>query len=215
MLRLYGSRWSPNAKRVALVLLEKQVRFEAVEVDMINREHKNVSYVAKQPFAEVPYIDDEGLVLYESRAICRYICKKYPNQGTPLVPAEDDLRAYGLFEQAASVEIYNFDVHVQAAAYESVVKPALGMKTNKANYEKHLKTLGQKLDIYDSILARQRFITGDEISLVDLFHIPYAVELEDAGCDIMNTRPNVARWWKELKARPSWQAVKETIGSSP
>lgn len=56
VLKLYGSRWSPNAKRVAIVLLEKKVPFQAIEVDMINKEHKTAAYIEKQPYGEVPYI---------------------------------------------------------------------------------------------------------------------------------------------------------------
>ena len=69
------------------------------------------------------------MIIYESRAICRYICKKYAGQGADLVPevtsssTPEEWKAYALFEQAASVEIYNYDVWVQAAAMESVVKP--------------------------------------------------------------------------------------------
>lgn len=73
---------------------------------------------------------------------------------TSLIPGEMDLKDWAVFEQAASSEIYNFDVYVQGAAYESVVKPALDMKTNQANYEKHLKTLDDKLDVYDAIIGR-------------------------------------------------------------
>ncbi len=56
VLKLYGSRWSPNAKRVAMVLLEKNVPFQAIEVNMIDQEHKTRAYVEKQPFGQVPYI---------------------------------------------------------------------------------------------------------------------------------------------------------------
>jgi len=65
--------------------------------------------------------DDEGFILYESRAIARYLIKKYPNQGTPLIPT--DLQAEALFEQAASIETFNFDAIVMAIAAEKVHKP--------------------------------------------------------------------------------------------
>ncbi|KAK0220077.1 glutathione S-transferase [Armillaria fumosa] len=203
VLKLHGSRWSPNAKHVAMVLLEKNVPFQAVG------KHKTPVYAEKQPFRQVPYI---GLILYESRAICRYICKKYENQGAGLVPT--DLLAFAMFEQVASNEIYNFDIYVQGVAMEAVVKPALGQKTNKTIYDKNSRVLSAKLDVYDNILSRQIYITGDNLTLVDLFHIPYTVELEEAGCDIMYSKPNVARWWRVLLARESWKAVATTIGSN-
>ncbi|KIY71187.1 glutathione S-transferase [Cylindrobasidium torrendii FP15055 ss-10] len=208
VLKLYGSRWSPNAKRVAMVLREKEVPFEAIEVDML---HSEAEYLKHQPFGEVPYIDDDGFILYESRAICRYICKKYPNRGTSLVPTA--LKDYALFEQAASMECWNFDVHVSVAVLESVIKPALGKPMNKTNYMHAVQRLNARLEVYDEILSRQRYLCGNEISLVDLFHIPNAVELEEAGCDVLHHRPNLSRWWKELLVRKSWKNVASRIES--
>src|SRR5277367_2663757 len=63
--------------------------------------------------------DDDGFILYESRAICRYIARKYASQGTPLIPTE--LKAEALFEQAASIETSYFK-HASAAVHEGVAK---------------------------------------------------------------------------------------------
>lgn len=58
--------------------------------------------------------DDDGFILYESRAICRYLAAKHPESG--LVPS--DVKAAALFEQAASVEPSNFDPSASKAGLE-------------------------------------------------------------------------------------------------
>lgn len=60
--------------------------------------------------------DDNGLILYESRAICRYIAAKYASQGTPLLPT--DPTAFAFFEQAASIETSNYEPFVSGLAWE-------------------------------------------------------------------------------------------------
>jgi glutathione S-transferase len=60
--------------------------------------------------------DDDGFILYGTRAICYYITAKYPNQGTPLLPTE--LKANALFQQAASSEIFQFPDNILKAAEE-------------------------------------------------------------------------------------------------
>ena len=65
--------------------------------------------------------DDDGFILYESRAICYYIAAKYPDQGTPLLPTE--LKANALFHQAASIEISHFSDNVLKALEEMIFKP--------------------------------------------------------------------------------------------
>jgi len=208
-LKLYVSANSPNARLVAVVLHEKKVLFEVIELDF-DKDLKSPKYLKLQPFGQEPTIDDDGFILYESRAIAHYIASKYSNQGTPLLPTE--LKANALFHQAASVSISHFSTHAEKIVSELYYKPVFLKKpTNQEVVDNSLKELGLKLDIYDQILGKQKYIAGDEITLADFYHIPYGETLAVAGSNIMETRPNVAKWFKEITARPSWQAVKGTI----
>ena len=63
VLKLYGIYRSPWVRLVAAVLLEKQVPFELVSVDVANKEHKSPEYLAKHPFGQIPYIVCDLLTL--------------------------------------------------------------------------------------------------------------------------------------------------------
>ncbi|KAJ7205907.1 glutathione S-transferase [Mycena rebaudengoi] len=208
-LKLFGSPYSTCTKRVATVLIEKKVAFTFQSINIMTGEHKSEEFRARQPFGQVPYIDDDGFILYESRAICRYIADNYANQGPKLVPT--DLKGKALFEQAASTEYSNFDPFSSRA----LARPMMGMETNKANLEENLKTLSAKLDVYEAILGKQKYLAGNEVTLVDLFHLPYGALLEKAGSDLMTTKgPNVTRWFNDLQARESWVTVKDGISKT-
>lgn len=212
VLKLYGSPFSTCTKRVATVLHEKKVPFEIYSINLAAGEHKTPSYLEKQPFGVVPYIDDDGFILYESRAISRYIALKYESQGTKLIPT-DDLKKIALFEQAASVEQSSFDPYATAVGMEKIIKPRKGIQANEVTVEAALTSLSAKLDAYDVILAKQKYFAGDDVTLADLFHIPWGVLLGVGGSDIMESKPNVARWWKDITSRPSWAAVKDGVNS--
>ncbi|KAK0223577.1 glutathione S-transferase [Armillaria fumosa] len=212
VLKLYGSPFSTCTKRVATVLHEKKVPFEIYSINLAAGEHKTPSFLEKQPFGVVPYIDDDGFILYESRAISRYIALKYESQGTKLIPT-GDLKKIALFEQAASVEQSSFDPYATAVGMEKIIKPRKGIQANEATVEAALTSLSAKLDAYDVILAKQKYLAGDDLTLADLFHIPWGVLLGVAGSDIMESKPNVARWWKDITSRPSWAAVKDGVNS--
>lgn len=145
VLTLYGYPLATCTQRVATVLHEKQVPFKFVNVNLATGEHKAPAYLEKQPFGQVPYIvsiffcslpmvttlmrwvqtfgqDDDGFVLYESRAISRYIAEKYDSQGALLIPK--DAKDKALFEQAASIETANFDGFASKAVSEKIFKPA-------------------------------------------------------------------------------------------
>ena len=65
--------------------------------------------------------DDDGFILFESRAICRYIEAKYPKQGISLIPTE--LKANARFEQAASIETADFEPSAVGISWEKAFKP--------------------------------------------------------------------------------------------
>ncbi|KAJ6626736.1 glutathione S-transferase, partial [Mycena sp. CBHHK59/15] len=64
--------------------------------------------------------DDNGFILYETRAICRYLSEKYADQGTPLIPTS--LKEKVLFEQATSIEFANFHPQVMKVGVEALGK---------------------------------------------------------------------------------------------
>ncbi|KAF8645498.1 hypothetical protein AX16_007783 [Volvariella volvacea WC 439] len=213
VLKLYGAPLSSCSLRVASVLHEKQVPFELVPINIAAAEHKTPEHLEKQPFGQVPYIDDDGFILYESRAICRYICEKYADQGTPLIPK--DLKARALFEQAASIESFNFDPYASGMAVERIFKPKFrGVPADDAAWAQHNAMLNAKLDAYERILSKQKYLAGDEITLADLFHVPYGVLATTSGSDAITSRPNVKRWFDSLLERPSYQENKDRIKST-
>jgi len=140
VLRLYGHPNSTCTIRTLTILYEKLVPFEFVTVDMMKGEHKSPPYLEKQPFGVVPYLvrniyplklahdltshcqDDDGFIVYESRAIGYYVASKYGDQGTPLVPSPTDLPAQTKLVQSLVSELTNFGPGERAVA-ENLSKP--------------------------------------------------------------------------------------------
>ncbi|OSX56870.1 hypothetical protein POSPLADRAFT_1158114 [Postia placenta MAD-698-R-SB12] len=210
-IKLYGFPPSHATRRVALIFKELALPYELVPVDMLKDEHKAAPYLAHQPFGQVPYIDDGGFQLFESRAIARYLVTKYGGAGQTLLPSRADVEASARFEQAASVELSNFDPYMNALSWEVIFKKYAGGTTDEVVVASLVQTLNSKLDAYEILLSKSKYLAGDTITLADLFHLPFGNTLGLMGYDLLTTesRPNVARWWKDISSRPSWQAVKE------
>ncbi|KAM6490634.1 glutathione S-transferase [Amanita muscaria] len=182
--KLYGYPQSANLKIIAIVLREKNV-------------HKSPQHLEKHPFGLVPYI---------------------------LIPT--DLKANALFEQAASIETSNFQPSAVWRSSSRELSPGFrcfrdltpnhnrlsGQQTDEAAAEKHLAVLSGKLDVYEKILSKQNYMAGDELTLADLFHLPFATMLVDhGGSDVIEKRPNVKRWFDDMSSRASWRAVKADV----
>ncbi|KAF8225648.1 glutathione S-transferase [Tricholoma matsutake] len=207
-LKLYGKApLSPNTIRVLVVLKEKKIPYEFI--DVARSETRTPEYLSKSPFGLFPFIDDDGLILFESRAICRYIEAKYADREPKLIPT--DSVANALFEQSASIESTTFEPLAVGVFNEMVRKPFFGESGNKDLFNSHIESLAAKLDAYDAILGKQKYIAGDELTLVDLFHLPLGVLLGIAGSDVMFSRPNVARWFNDLISRESWLTHNENL----
>ncbi|KAJ7820489.1 glutathione S-transferase-like protein [Mycena leptocephala] len=195
-LKLYGFKLSSCTRRVAVVCKELDIPYDLIPVDILKGEQRSPEHLARQPFGVVPTIEDDTLSLFESRAIGRYLVAKYgPGSGSTLVPDPSDIVATAKFEQAMSIENNNFDPTGGQLAFELLLKPVRGMQTDEARVKELLATMGGKLDT---------------LTLADLFHLPWAYALtEKANLDLIPSRPNVARWYKDINERPSWQAVKD------
>ncbi|KAK7057936.1 glutathione S-transferase [Favolaschia claudopus] len=200
---------------VALTLIEKQIPFEFISVDLDAKEHKTPEFMAMNPFGLVPVINDDGFVVYESRAICKYLEEKYPGQGTSLLPKELEERTK--VEQAISVETTAFFPAVAKAGTEALLKPSRGLPVDHSALDESLQQISDCLDAYEVQLAKHKYLAGDDFTLADLFHYAGAQFLEIAGIDIVKDKgPNVKRWWSELLSRPTWvkllkEGIKETI----
>lgn len=105
VIKIHGAKQSTCTRRVLTALIEKGVPYELVPVNFAAAEHKSPAFLALQPFGKVPVLEDDGYFVFESRAMCRYIARKYADQGTKLMPAEGEIKAYGLFEQVCLVSL--------------------------------------------------------------------------------------------------------------
>ncbi|KAJ7279889.1 glutathione S-transferase [Mycena rebaudengoi] len=199
VLKLYGtSEAGSSTSIVVLVLAEKQIPFEHIVVDLGAMEQKTPEFLAMHPFGQVPVIVssvwmtmDNGFILYESRAICRYLAEKYADQGTQLLPKTLEGRAL----------LANFNPVLVRAGKEVLRQ----RRRNPPDQAEVMAGLEAKLDVYEEILGKHNFLAGDEFTLADLFHLSYVVWIELSGIDVMTSHgPNVKRWWTELVSRPAW-----------
>ncbi|KAH7377566.1 putative glutathione S-transferase [Cadophora sp. MPI-SDFR-AT-0126] len=208
-LTVHGSPHSTCTQRVLTALAEKGVEADLRAINFAAAEHKRADFLKLQPFGKVPVLEDDGYFVFESRAIAKYIAKKYAGQGTKLMPDESDLKAYGLFEQACSIEQNYFDGPASGICFERVFKPLKGLgPTDEEVVKKHAANLDATFAVYDGILAKQKYLAGDELTLADLFHLPYGKMVKGQGFgDIFAKYPHVNKWFDGLEARESWQKV--------
>jgi glutathione S-transferase len=129
--------------------------------------------------------------MFESRAIARYIAAK---ANSPLLPT--DLKQRALYETAASIETFNFHPYASEIVNQLVFIPFRGGKPDQAIVAKQSALLEAKLAGYEQILGKTKYLSGYEITLADLAHLPYGSRLAPNGVTLLEDQdkfPNVAR----------------------
>lgn len=190
-LTLYDAPRCPYCARVRIVLAEKGVTPETVEVDLDDRP---AWMVAKNPpQGLVPVLEHDGWVLPESAVVCEYLEERFPEP--PLLPVDTGERA------AARLLVFRFD-ELRAPYYalrsgETSARPALAA------------ALGD----LDALLVAMPYLTGRAFGLADVAYVPWVIRARDLlGVDLGVT-PALAAWLERLGERPSVAAELETVAA--
>jgi glutathione S-transferase len=203
MIRVYGSPLSTCTRKVLTALLETNTAYELSVIDFSKREHKQEPHLSRQPFGQIPAIDDDGFELFESRAICRYISEKAGGKLSP-----PTLRDRALMEQWISVEQSNFSPHAMKFVYHFVFKrpqdPSV-LAAADAALETAFTALSKPL-------ASQPFLVADTFTIADIGYMPYLEHFASTPIQQKLERfPALLAWWGRLRERDSWRKI--TTGS--
>ncbi|KAI9636118.1 glutathione S-transferase [Dioszegia hungarica] len=210
---IHGNAMSTCTARVIVSFLamglqpEKDFKLESAEFTVL----KEADWMAHQPFGQMPWMEDTeaGLEIFESRAIVSYVGGKI---GSPLTPGPENHKAFAGYLQAAQNESAQFDGPASTLAFELYFSKWFGIPTNEENAKKQKDTLAKKLEGYERILSKSKYLGGENLTVADLSHLAYGALLSNIGAAPTLTDgslPNVARWWKDISANPAWAKTKE------
>ncbi|KAF7032676.1 hypothetical protein CFC21_043827 [Triticum aestivum] len=207
--KLYGYALSSNSVRIAALLNEKGLDYELVVVD----DTKAPDFLAINPLGQVPAFQDGDDILFESRAISRYIAAKYRSSGTDLLPATPSAK----LEVWLEVESHHFYPAVADLVYELRVRPRLpgGAPPDPAVVDGLARKVADVLDVYDAHLAAgNRYLAGDAFTLADVNHMAqlFVMSRTPRAAELVAARPHVQAWWDDISARPAW---KKTVAALP
>jgi glutathione S-transferase len=203
-MKLYDSGRAPNPRRVKIFLAEKGISLETVQVDIGKLEHKGEAFSALNPVQQVPaLVLDDGFVLTETIAICRYFEELHPEP--PLFGTDAFERAlvemwqrrieFGLLGPVAAVFRH---LHPAMAQMEVPQVPAWG----EANKDRVKSFLG----VLDKELEGQEFICGDSFTVADITGLVGLDFMKPAKLSVPEEFRHVRRWHERLSERPSAKA---------
>ncbi len=160
MMTLYSGTTDPFSQRCRFVLFEKGMDFQIIDVDMYN---KPEDIAVMNPYNQVPILVERDLVLYESNIINEYIDERFPHP--QLMPADPIMRARArLFLYRFEKELFSQIDNLDSASQQ---------KSDKAR-----QIIRDNLVQIAPVFTKQKFMLGDEFSMLDVAIAPLLWRLE-------------------------------------
>lgn len=199
-MRLYWHPFSLFPRRIRVALREKGLPHEEVLVDLPGGATRAPEFRRLNPFGQVPVLEDDGLIVFESVAILEYLEERAPSP--PLLPA--DLRGRARARQLMQGSGDYFAPPFERWIARFFTPPE---QWDHADREQARQEMAAHLDVLESLLAQEEYLVGD-FSLADVCYVPFVCELGAAGLDqLLAPRPAVQRWVERLRGRPSVAAT--------
>ncbi len=203
-MKLYDGGRAPNPRRVRIFLAEKGIEIETQQVDLGTLEHKSAAYTAINPLQQVPALElDDGTVLTESVAICRYFEVLQPE---PALFGRNG-------REAAIVEMWNRRLEQRlllgVAQVFRHLHPAMKPMENPqiaAWGEANKPRVLEFLKLLDSELAARPYVAGEAFTVADITGLVAIDLMKPAKLVMPDELKHVKRWHADITARPSASA---------
>jgi len=186
MMRLYSGTVDPYSHRCRIVLFEKGMDFEVIDVDLTN---KTEDLAILNPYGEVPVLVERDLVLSEANIINEYIDERFPHP--QLMPADPVMRA------RARLFLYNFEKDLF-----SHIKDLESSDDEVAS--KARKVVRDNLTQLVPIFGKQSYLMGDEYSMLDVAITPLLWRLGHYGIELPNQAAPLLKYAERLFSRPMY-----------
>ena len=203
-MKLYDSRVAPNPRRTRIFLAEKGITVPTEQVDIMLMQHKTPEYTAINPLQRMPaLVLDDGTVITESIAICRYFEMLQPDPPLFGVGAKD-IAIVEMWNRRAEINFFS-----NVAAVFRHTHPAmkeLEIPQIAAWAEANRPRVTSFLELLDRELSDREFVAGDRFTIADIT-MQVAVDFMKPGRLAMpEGAKNVKRWHAAVSARPSASA---------
>ena len=165
-MKLYDNKMANSPRKVRMFLAEKKItNVEMVEINMMEGEHKTPEYRAIAPNSRIPALQlDDGTVIMESTAICRYLESLHPE---PNLFGESPIEIASI--EMWQARIFNELMIPLAMGFRHLHPAMSALETQNKEYGETQKNIGIKsLKYFNGVLSESEFVAGDRYTFADI-----------------------------------------------
>jgi stringent starvation protein A len=186
MMTLYSGTTDPYSHRCRIVLFEKGMDFQVIDVDLAN---KPEDLAVINPHNTVPVLVERELVLEQANIINEYIDERFPHP--QLMPADPVMRA------RARLFLHNFE--------EQLFSHINDLESdNQRAAEKARTTIRDNLTQIVPLFSKQEYILGDDFSMLDVAIAPLLWRLGHYGIELPKQAAPLLKYAERIFSRPAY-----------
>lgn len=188
MMVLYSGNTCPFSQRCRFVLFEKGMDFEIRDIDLY---HKPEDINVMNPYGEIPILVERDLVLYESNIINEYIDERFPHP--QLMPPDPVERA------RARLTLFNLEREIFVH-----VKTLEDRNSTEEQREAARQKIRDSLVGLAPVVAKRKYLNGDEFSMLDIALAPLLWRLSYYGIELPPAAMPVQKYAERVFSRPAF-----------
>jgi glutathione S-transferase len=191
-MKLYDVPRSGNCHKVRMLLAQLRLAHETVSVDLAAGENRQQAYLALNPRGQVPLLEDEGQLIWDSQAILVYLARRYG--GEAWLPTAPLAMARVMQWLAVSENEIQYGLARARAALQ------FGAPWNVEECQRAGRAA---LELLEGRLVTSAWIAADHLTIGDLACYPYVALAPQAGLDLA-AHPAVRNWMGRIQALPRY-----------
>jgi glutathione S-transferase len=198
MLKIYHAKHT-RSLRVVWTAEEIGVPYEIKHTPFDPAALKSEEYLGVNPFGALPAIEDGGIRMTESGAICQYLTEKYGRHPFRRVMGDADYPSYLQWIHAGEATL---TPPLGTLAQHTMIRPAekrVAMIAGEA-----VETFHTRMKVLDKWMGGRGFLLGDDFTAADVM-VGYALHLGNLMGLLKDTPKDVQHYWERLAARPAYQ----------
>ena len=198
-ITLHGFPLSGHSHRVQLALSLMGLPHQVVQVDLKNGAHKSPEFLKRNPFGQVPVLDDDGTVLFDSNAILVYLATRYDadRRWLPRDPkGQADVQAW-------------LSVAAGLIAFGPAAARLITVFGAKRDAQEVIDRANGLLKVMDAQLATRPFLAGHGATLADIAGYSYIAAAPEGNVDL-SAYAHVRAWLSRVEALPGFVPFQKT-----
>ena len=199
MTKLYGMGMSFNVNKVRYCLNYLRLEYEWEQTNPMQGENQTEEYLKISPTGKIPAIQVDGISIFESNAINKYLAAANNSDIYPQDPKQR--AAVDAWMDYGAIHIANA---IGRVLFNRVMAPMMNAPVDESSINTGLEWLGKYLPICDKQLGENKYITGDSLTLADINLLAILDPAELAQIDL-SPYSNVVKWRNNLKAQDFYQ----------